>query len=159
MKSALQAKLLKHFASKKNKNGGFTLIELLVVIVIIGILAAVALPSMLGQANRAREASARSGLGVINRAQQAYRVQNATFATDYDQLEIQDPSTADYTIEISSSNNATQGNSTATPAGNSAGDLTTFYGCVSEDGGVTEAEVQETTCGGGDDGGDDGGTP
>jgi type IV pilus assembly protein PilA len=59
---------------------GFTLIELLVTIIIVGVLAAIAAPSFLGQIGKSRGTEAKSMLGSINRAQQAYRLENGTMA-------------------------------------------------------------------------------
>jgi len=80
MKTELKAKFLQHILNKKNNNEGFTLIELLVVIIIIGILSAIALPSFLNQANKAKQSEAKTYIGSMNRAQQAYYAENNIFA-------------------------------------------------------------------------------
>ena len=66
--------------------GGFTLIELLVVIIIIGLLAAIALPSFLNQSNKARFAEAKSYVGTMSRLQQAYYLEKQTFTGDINKL-------------------------------------------------------------------------
>jgi type IV pilus assembly protein PilA len=59
---------------------GFTLIELLVVTIIVGVLAAVATPTLLGNIGKSRETEATSNLGIISRSQEGYHFENQKFA-------------------------------------------------------------------------------
>lgn len=80
--------MLQYVLNKKNQslNRGFTLIELLVVTVVVGILAAISLPSLLAQVGKARETEASSQLGTVGRSQQAYHFEIQTFAPDMNSL-------------------------------------------------------------------------
>jgi type IV pilus assembly protein PilA len=58
---------------------GFTLIELLVVILIIGILAAIALPAFLNQRGKAQDAAAKSDVRSAQTAMETYYTDNQTY--------------------------------------------------------------------------------
>lgn len=117
MKTEFKAKFLQHVA-KKRKEEGFTLIELLVVIIIIGILSAIALPSFLNQANKAKQSEAKTYVGSMNKGQQAYYAENNTFSTSIDSLGVGiKTQTSNYLYSCTGSGNAGSscfGNSTNT---------------------------------------------
>ena len=62
------------------RRSGFTLIELLIVVVIIGILAAIAIPKFSATRTKAAQAALKSDLRNLMTAQESYFGDNATYA-------------------------------------------------------------------------------
>jgi type IV pilus assembly protein PilA len=78
-----------------NDERGFTLIELLVVILIIGILAAIAIPSFLSQKEKAGDASAKSFVRNMQTAEETYYTDNSRYTNSLTDLRTIEPVLAD----------------------------------------------------------------
>ena len=83
----------------QKENRGFTLIELLVVVLIIGILAAVALPQYQKAVEKSRAMQAISIVKAIGDAQERYFLANGVYSDNFEELDIEVPGTSSTFID------------------------------------------------------------
>jgi len=72
--------------SRAHTRSGFTLVELLIVVVVIGILAAMAIPRFQSTKGKAYLASVKSDLKNLSTAEESFFYEHRTYSTDLDSL-------------------------------------------------------------------------
>ena len=73
----------------KRLRQGFSLLEVMIVVVIIGILATLAYPSLEGYLQRSKQTEAKVGLSAVYTAQKIYFAINQTYADSLSNLDVQ----------------------------------------------------------------------
>ncbi|MBE3096828.1 MAG: prepilin-type N-terminal cleavage/methylation domain-containing protein [Planctomycetes bacterium] len=79
---------------------GFTLVELAVVVVIIGVLAAFAVPRFMASVERSKAAESFNYLSSIQAAQERFHARQGTYAVDVDDLDIKMTNLKYFTVGI-----------------------------------------------------------
>ncbi len=145
----------------KNMKKGFTLIELLVVVLIIGILAAVALPQYTKAVEKSRATEGMSLLGNLVTAEQIYKMASGSFTNDLSLLDLQLPGVGSATVSTITTKNFTLTIPTATATNfeaqvrrvnadgtNTSGDMSyALVVAIDANGNVTRTcKGSETTC-------------
>ena len=80
-----------------SREAGFTLIELMIVIVILGLLAAIVMPRIVGETDKARYGTARAQMRVLEDALKRYKLDHGVYPTTEQGLEalVMQPATGD----------------------------------------------------------------
>jgi general secretion pathway protein G len=71
----------------RKKQSGFTLIEVMIVVVILGILASIIVPKIMGRPDEARAAKAKQDIRAVTAALDLYRLDNFSYPTTEQGLE------------------------------------------------------------------------
>lgn len=139
---------------KSRTDKGFTLIELMIVVVLIGVIAAIALPAYQDYAKRARRADAKTSLLELQMAMEKWRANNPTYTTnmnDLGYLGATDQASKEgyYTLDIPSAASASGYTLTAeinTATAQNGDDCGTFTITVNNGGEAYSAGGDDNTC-------------
>lgn len=109
--------LSSHGASLTRRQNGFTLIELMIVVVIVGIIAAIALPSYQSYVVKGNRAAAQAFMMDVENRQKQYLLDARSYATDVATLGMTPPSDVSdfYTVSIATTSAPPAFTITATP--------------------------------------------
>jgi len=124
-------------------NKGFTLIELLIVVVIVGILAAIAIPKFSATREKAYFAAMKSDLKNLASQQEIYYADNYTYTTDTATLGFVQSEGVNVTVGASS---ASGWSATATHAALPSEQCGLYHGDADPAGGSPAAEPDIVTC-------------
>ena len=107
--------MLRKLRERAQEEKGFTLIELLVVILIIGILAAIAIPSFINQRSKGQDAEAKAAVKTAAEAEETYFTDNQVYTgvksnltnieptlNDANNLVANAPTTTSYNVNVTS---------------------------------------------------------
>jgi type IV pilus assembly protein PilA len=122
---------------------------LMFAIIPIGILAAIALPSFLNQANKAKESEAKQYVGAMVRAEQAYFLENQKFTEDMAQLGLINTSNSvnyTYSLKRLSGKNQSLVMVQASPKATVKARLKTFSGAARAVGNPKDATTEGIVC-------------
>jgi type IV pilus assembly protein PilA len=88
------------FSRIHNRQKGFTLIELMIVVVIIGILAALAIPRFMAATVKAKQSEAKTILKQIFTLERVHRQEGGHYSADLAEIGFEAPSAAKYVYAI-----------------------------------------------------------